>query len=203
MSDNITNEANHLSTEEITDPQHYIDLFTTNCDKHLISFKDQLARLKTGRASIALLDPVKVMYYGSTVPLNQVAVLSLSDARTIVISPFEKGLTKDIEKGILVANIGLQPSSDGQVVRVVVPNLTKEGRLQIVKTLKKTTEMGKVVIRNHRKSVNNQIKLLEKDKHLSQDQSKDWYLKVQELTDGYITKIDQLTDNKQKEIMTI
>ena len=186
----------------VTDPQKVLDQFSADNAQHIKSFIKQLTRVKTGRASVALLDPVKVQYYGSSVPLNQVASLSLNDARTIVISPFEKGLTKDIEKGVLMANIGLQPSSDGQVVRVMVPSLSKEGRLEIVKSLKKTTEMAKVTVRNYRKSANNHLKKMQKDKSLSQDQAKDWQNTIQEHTDKFIKNIDELSEKKQKEIMT-
>ena len=172
-------------------------------EKRIASFQRVLDRTRTGRASVTLLDGVFVSYYGSSTPLNQVATLQTPDPRTLVISPFDKTLLKDMEKAILMANIGLNPISDGQVIRVNVPPLTQERRKEIAKTVKKSGEEAKVAIRNIRKGLNGELRTLEKDKLISQDQLKDWQQEVQKLTDHHTAKIDELTRQKQERVLSL
>ena len=152
---------------------------------------------------MSLLDGVMVNYYGNPSPLNQVASLAVPDPRTVVISPFEKSLLNDIEKAILVANLGLQPSSDGQVIRISVPPLTGERREEIAKGLRKSTEKAKVDVRSVRQSTNNQIKKLEKEKLISIDESKSLQDEVQKLTDQFTDEIATMSQAKEAEILKL
>ncbi len=166
------------------------------------SLDADLMKLRTGRASISLLSGVKVDYYGNLSPLNQVASLSTPDAKTIVITPYEKSLIPEIEKSIMKADLGIQPTNDGKVVRLPIPQLTEERRKDIVKALKKIGEEAKVGIRGLRRDANDKIKKLEKE-GLSEDESKRHQAEVQKQTDSFIAKIDEKMGKKEKEIMTV
>jgi len=172
-------------------------------NKRVKSFDQELTRVRTGKASISLLDGVKVDYYGAPTALNQVASLSTPDARTIVIAPFEKSLIGEIEKSIMKADIGVQPSSDGNVVRLPIPALTEDRRKDIVKSLKKMAEDAKVGVRQARKNANDQIKKMEKDKAIAEDESKRLQTDIQKATDKFIEAIDERVVKKEKEVMTI
>src|ERR1044071_2628196 len=149
-----------------------VDSMVQSMDKSLQSLKGELAKVRTGRASTALVDTVHVDYYGSAVPLNQVANVTTPDARTIQIAPWEAGVIGAIEKAILAANIGLTPQSDGKVVRIPLPLLTEERRKEMVKLVKKMGEETKIAVRNHRRDANEELKKLEKAKALSEDDTK-------------------------------
>lgn len=166
-------------------------------------FEKDLSRVRTGRASISVLDAVKVDYYGNPTPLNQVGTLSTPDARTIVISPFEKNLIKDIERSILKADLGLQPTNDGVVIRIPIPQLTEERRKDIVKQLKKMAEEAKVSVRHVRRDSNELVKKLEKTKEITEDLSKQLQQDVQKQTDAFIKRIDERLAKKEKEVMTV
>lgn len=172
-------------------------------DKRIKGFENELKLVRTGRASITILDPVRVDYYGTPTPLNQVATLTTPDARTIVISPFEKRLIQDIEKAIQIADIGVQPTNDGNVVRLPFPALTEERRKDIAKSLKKLAEDSRVGIRNIRRDINEDIKKKEKNKEVSEDDSRKLQAEVQKLTDQFIKTIDDKLAAKEKEVMTI
>jgi len=172
-------------------------------EKRLKSYDQELTKVRTGRASVSILDRIKVDYYGSPTPLNQVATLSTPDAKTIVVAPFEKSLITDIERAIFKADLGISPTNDGIVVRIPVPQLTEERRKEIAKSLKKQSEDAKVGVRQVRRDCNEQIKKHEKDKSLSEDASKDLQGQIQKVTDGFIKKIDEKTAAKEKEVMTI
>ena len=172
-------------------------------DKAVKAFEKDLQRIRTGRASITLLDGVKVNYYGNPTPLNQVSTLSTPDARTIVISPFEKSQIGEIEKSIMKADLGLQPTNDGNIVRVPVPQLTEERRKDIVKNLKKMGEDAKVAIRNTRRDQNEHAKKLEKSKELTEDESKRVQADIQKATDQFAKLVDDKIVSKEKEVMTI
>jgi ribosome recycling factor len=144
-----------------------IDAMTQHMDKSIQSLKAELAKVRTGRASTALVDPVHVDYYGSSVPLNQVANVTTPDARTIQVVPWEAGTIGAIEKAILAANIGLTPQNDGKVIRIPLPPMTEERRKEMVKLVKKMGEDTKVAIRNHRRDANEEVKKQEKAKALS------------------------------------
>jgi len=180
-----------------------IDSLTQNADKSIQSLKNELARVRTGRASTALVDPVHVDYYGSSVPLNQVANITTPDARTIQVSPWEAGMIGAVEKAILAANLGLTPQNDGKVVRIPLPPLTEERRKDMVKLVKKMGEETKVAIRNHRRDANEEVKKQEKAKALSEDDAKKAMDQVQKKTDEKVAEVDKVVAGKEKEILTI
>lgn len=172
-------------------------------DKRIKSFDLELTKVRTGRANITILDRVRVDYYGTPTPLNQVATLSTPDARTIAVSPFEKNLIGEIEKGIFKADLGLSPANDGNIIRVPVPQLNEERRKEIVKGLKKIGEDAKVGVRQARRDANDTFKKREKSKDLSEDESKQGHDAVQKLTDKFVKLIDERIVAKEKEVMTI
>ncbi|RMG66213.1 MAG: ribosome recycling factor [Bacteroidetes bacterium] len=168
--------------------------------KHLIL---ELQKIRAGKASPDMLDGVKVDYYGSETPLNQVANVSATDARTITISPWEKNMIPKIEKAIRDANLGFNPGSDGDAVRVPVPSLTEERRKDLVKQAKALGEHAKVAIRQVRKDSNNELKKLQKEENLSEDMIKQGEAKVQEHTDTYTKQVDDILSEKEAQIMTV
>lgn len=172
-------------------------------NSRITGFDKDLTKIRTGRASISVLDNVKVDYYGTPSPLNQVATLSTPDARTILISPFEKKLIQEIERSIMKADLGLQPNSDGVVVRVPIPQLNEERRKEIVKQLKKMGEEAKVSIRHTRRDINEEVKKIEKDKAITEDESKKLQDDVQKMTDSFIKVLDEKMAKKEKEVMTV
>lgn len=184
-----------------------MDKITETCkdqmEKRLKAFENELARVRTGRASITLLDGIKVDYYGSPTPINQVGTLSTPDARTIVIAPFEKKVIQDIEKAIQKADLGIQPTNDGNVVRIPIPALTEERRKDIVKNLKKMGEECKVSLRNIRRDNNDLAKKSLKDKKISEDDAKKLEGEIQKVTDQYIKVVDERLAKKEQEIMKI
>jgi len=167
--------------------------------------KKELVSLRTGRASLAMLDGIMVDYYGTPTPLNQVANMAVPDPRQITIQPWEVKLLGEIEKAILKSDVGLTPGNDGKTIRLSIPPLTEERRQQIVKHAKKLAEDGRVAIRNIRRDVNDDIKKKSKDKdaHVSEDEIKKLQDEIQKTTDLYIKKIDELLVHKEKEIMTV
>ncbi len=180
-----------------------LDSMIQSMDKSIQSLKAELAKVRTGRASTALVDTVHVDYYGSSVPLNQVANVTTPDARTIQVSPWEAGMIGAIEKAILAANIGLTPQSDGKVVRIPLPIMTEERRKEMVKLVKKMGEETKIAVRNHRRDGNEELKKLEKAKTLSEDDTKKALEQVQKKTDEKVAEVDKVIAAKEKEIMTI
>jgi len=180
-----------------------MDQMTQSMDKNLQSLKGELAKVRTGRASTALVDTVHVDYYGSAVPINQVANITTPDARTIQIVPWEPGTIGSIEKGILAANIGLTPQNDGKVIRISLPMMTEERRKELVKLIKKMGEESKVAIRNHRRDANEAMKTAEKDKTVSQDEAKKVLEQIQKKTDEKVAEVDKIIAGKEKEIMTV
>jgi ribosome recycling factor len=174
-----------------------------NMDKRVKAFESDLSKVRTGRASITILDGIKVDYYGNPTPLNQVATLSTPDARTIAIAPYEKKLIQDIEKAIMKADIGVQPTNDGNVVRIPIPALTEERRKDIVKSLKKMAEEAKVGIRNSRRDANDLVKKQAKDKVITEDDAKRLEAEVQKHTDAFSKAIDERLTKKEQEVMKI
>lgn len=167
------------------------------------SFKGDLSRLRTGRASLTVLDGVMVDYYGSPTPINQVASLSVPDASTITIAPWEPNLLADVEKAILKSNLGLTPNNDGKVVRLSIPALTEERRRELVKVAHDDAENARNVIRQIRREGNDQVKGLEKEKEISEDQMHDGLDQIQKLTDSYVGKIGEVLGAKEKEILEV
>ncbi len=180
-----------------------IDLFIVNADKALTSLKNELAKVRTGRASTSLVEPVMVDYYGTPTALTQVANVTTPDARTIQIAPWENSMIAAIEKSIHAANLGLTPQSDGKVVRISVPAMTEERRKEMVKLVKKIGEDAKVAIRNVRREQNEEIKKAEKGKSITEDESKKFQEQIQKKTDEKVADVDKLITSKEKEIMTI
>jgi ribosome recycling factor len=180
-----------------------LDSMSENMDKGIQALKGELAKVRTGRASTALVDPVHVNYYGSSVPLNQVANVTTPDARTIQVSPWEGGMIGAIEKAILAANLGLTPQSDGKVIRIPLPAMTEDRRKDMVKLVKKMGEEAKIAIRNHRRDANEELKKQEKAKLLSEDDVKKALDQVQKKTDDKIVEVDKVISGKEKEILTV
>lgn len=171
--------------------------------KSVAVLKDELSRIRTGRANASLLDHVRISYYGSEVPVNQVANLSVPEPRMIVISPWEKPMLQEIEKAILASNIGITPNSDGEVIRIVLPELTEERRKEFVRQVKQLGEKARVAVRNVRRDANDDVKKQMKDAGLSEDESKRLQEEIQALTDRIIAEIDQVLDRKEKDILTV
>ena len=172
-------------------------------DKSLQSLKGELTKLRTGRASTGLVEPVHVDYYGTDTPLMQIANVTTPDARTIQINPWEQAMLSTIEKAILAANLGLTPQSDGKVIRINVPTMTEERRKELAKMVKKMGEDSRVAIRNHRRDANEIVKKQEKDKVVSTDEAKKMMDLVQKKTDEKCTEVDKIVAAKEKEIMTV
>lgn len=172
-------------------------------DKAIDALKKDFTKVRTGRASTALLDDIRVDYYGTPTPLNQVGSLTVPEPRMITIQPWEKNLISEIEKAILKSDLGLNPSSDGQVVRIVFPPLTEERRKEMVKLTKRMGEEAKIAIRNARRDANEALKKLEKNKEISEDQLKRGEKDVQEFTDQFVKKVDELVVSKEAEVMEI
>ena len=172
-------------------------------DGSLDSLSKDFSKVRTGRASISLLDSVRVDYYGTPTPLNQLATLAIPEPRMITIQPWDAQVSKEIEKAILKADLGLTPSSDGKLVRVSIPPLTEERRKDLVKVVKKMSEAAKVSIRNHRRKVNEDLKAMKNDKQISEDEMFKSQDDVQKITDDYITKVDEMSRAKEAEILEI
>lgn len=171
--------------------------------KAVESTKVRFSHIRAGRANVSMIDGVKVDYFGQSTPLNQVGSLSAPESRLIVIDPWDKSLIPAIEKEILKANLGFNPSNDGRVIRLVLPELTEDRRKEYVKIVKKDAEEGKIAIRNIRKDANAKLKKLEKDSEISEDDLKNGETKVQKLTDKYVESIDDILTKKEKELMSI
>ena len=180
-----------------------VDTLKQNMDKRLKAFEADLLKVRTGRASISLLDGIKVDYYGTPTPLNQVATLTTPDARTITVAPYEKKSIQDIEKAIQKADLGIQPTNDGNVVRIPIPALTEERRKDIVKNLKKLAEEAKVALRNIRRDANDAVKKQLKDKAIGEDDAKRLEGDIQKHTDNYVKLVDERLAKKEQEVMKV
>ncbi|MEJ2366825.1 MAG: ribosome recycling factor [Acidobacteriota bacterium] len=165
--------------------------------------RHELASLRTGKANLSFLEPVRVDYYGSQVPLTQVANLSVPEARLIVIQPWDPKQIQVIEKAIMEANLGLTPSNDGQVIRVPVPSLTEERRLELCKKAREIGEKGKVSVRHARHEGRQGLEKLEKEKSISEDERDRGYTKVQEMHDKYVEEISESVSRKETDIMEV
>lgn len=172
-------------------------------EKALQALIGELKKVRTGRAQISMLDAIKVNYYGTPTPLNQVSALSTPDARSFLISPWETSILKEIESAIVKSDLGMSPMNDGKVIRLKVPELTEDRRKDLVKNIKKICEDARVAVRMVRREANDELKKQLKDKAISEDENKRSQDEVQKLTDDYIKKIDQLANDKEKELMTL
>ncbi|MCE2909079.1 MAG: ribosome recycling factor [Betaproteobacteria bacterium] len=175
----------------------------TKMGKSIEAFKNELHKIRTGRAHPGLLDQVHVDYYGSMVPISQVANVSLLDARTISVQPWEKGLGAKIEKAIRESDLGLNPSAQGDLLRVPMPALTEERRKELTKVVRHAGEEAKIAVRSVRREANEQLKKLLKDKAVSEDDERRAQDEVQRLTDGTIAQIDKLVQGKEAEVMAV
>jgi len=167
------------------------------------ALKKEFASIRTGRASLALLDGIMVNYYDTPTPLQQLATLSIPESRQIAIQPWDPKVIPEIEKAVLKSDLGLTPMNDGKTIRINIPLLTEERRKQLVKTVKKKAEEAKVAIRNIRRDTNEELKKLEKEKHLSEDVVKKSQDEIQKITDTQIAKVDEVLEHKEKEIMEV
>jgi ribosome recycling factor len=172
-------------------------------DKAIESLRRDLSRVRTGRASLAILDDVRVDYYGTPTPLNQVGSLAVPEPRLITIQTWEKKLIPEIERAIQKADLGINPTNDGIIIRLAFPALTEERRKEMVKQVRKMGEEGKIAVRNARRDANEALKKLLKDKAVSEDDEKRGEKEIQELTDDYVSRIDKVIADKEKELMEI
>ncbi len=171
--------------------------------KSIEAFKNELAKIRTGRAHPGILDQVQVEYYGSMVPISQVANVALIDARTISVQPWEKGLAAKVEKAIRESDLGLNPSSQGELIRVPMPPLTEERRKELTKVVRNAGEDAKVAVRNVRRDANDHAKRLLKDKEITEDDDRRSQDDIQKLTDKTIGEIDKLVQAKEAEVMAV
>ncbi len=167
------------------------------------ALKKEFSSIRTGRASLSLLDGITVDYYGTPTPLQQLASLSIPESRQIAIQPWEQRIIPEIEKAILKSDLGLTPMNDGKTIRINIPVLTEERRKQLVKVVKKRSEEAKVAIRNIRRDSNEELKKLEKEQHISEDEVKKEQEEIQKVTDSFIKKVDEILVHKEKEIMEV
>lgn len=170
-------------------------------DKTISALKDSFNAIRTGRASAAIFDKVRVDYYGTKSPLSQVASISVPEARSIIIQPFDKSLISEIEKAIQIADLGLNPSNDGKVIRISIPPLTQERRKELIKQAKGITETSRTAIRNIRRDGNDDLKKQQKSGEITEDDLKKMEDELQKITDKYIAEINSIYEAKEKEIM--
>ena len=182
--------------------QEKLSFYEDKMNKSLEALQNEYGSIRAGRANPHVLDKLKVDYYGTPTPLQQVGNISVPEARMIVIQPWEKSLLKAIEKAILCSDLGLNPSNDGKMIRLVFPELTEERRKELVKDVKKKGEGAKVAVRNIRRDANDAFKKLAKQ-DVSEDEIKELEDQIQKLTDKYIKEVDKAIENKSKEILTV
>ena len=171
--------------------------------KAIKSLQNNLVKVRTGRASANVLDGVVVDYYGSPTPIKQVGQISTPEARLLQIQPFDKSIISEIEKSIINANLGLNPSNDGNFIRIQFPALTEEKRKELVKQVKKMGEDAKIAIRNSRRDKNDQVKKAEKDKEITEDDVKKFSDEIQKVTDKFVKQVDDVISAKEKELLTV
>lgn len=183
--------------------QEIIRLTEEKMIKSLAFLQKEFQSIRAGKASATFLEKVTVPYYGSSLPLNQIATISTPDPRTLLIQPWDQTIIKELEKAILKANLGVTPRVDGQVIRVVFPPLTEERRLELVKLAKKLGEDCRVELRNHRRSANEEIKELKEKNQVSEDERDHYMERIQRLLEKYIGQVDELIERKEKQIMEV
>lgn len=183
--------------------QEHLKLYEDKMEKSLDVLLDEYASIRAGRANPHVLDRLRIDYYGTPTPIQQVGNVTVPEARMIVIQPWEKSLLKEIEKAILVSDLGINPTNDGNVIRLVFPELTEERRKDLAKDVKKKGEGAKVAIRNIRRDAMDSIKKMEKGGDISEDDLKQGEEKIQKITDKMIEKVDKAIETKTKEIMTV
>ena len=184
-------------------PEKLLKDLEEKMNKTLKTLQGDFNKVRTGRASLALFDDILVDYYGTPTPLKQMATLSVPESRLIIIQPWDLNMIGEIEKAILKSELGVTPTNDGKVIRITIPRLTEERRRELVKIIKKMGEGGKVAIRNIRRDANDDLKDMEREKLVSKDELHQNLDKIQKVTDGFIAKIDEALDAKEKEILEI
>ncbi|MGB5344614.1 MAG: ribosome recycling factor [Woeseia sp.] len=172
-------------------------------EKSVVALQQELTKLRTGRAHTSLLDHITVDYYGSEVPLNQVANVNVEDSRTLTVTPWEKSMVQAIEKAIMTSGLGLNPMSAGTVIRVPLPALTEERRKDMIRVVRNEAEGGRIAIRNIRRDALSDLKALQKDKKVSEDEERRAQDEVQGITDKYIARVDEVLAEKEKDLMEI
>lgn len=180
-----------------------IEELKSSFEETLGKFQKELAKIRTGRANVGMLDSVRVEYYGSPSPLNQVATLRVPEPRMITVQPWEKTLLADIEKAIVQANLGLNPSNDGGLIRVPIPALTGERREELVRQARRVAEDHKIALRNHRRDANDMVKQLEKDSEITEDDMHRGFDQINGLIEAYTKKIDERLETKEGEIREV
>ena len=171
--------------------------------KSLAAFGRELASIRAGRANAALLDRISVDYYGAPTPINQLAGVSIPEARLLVITPYDKSILGEIEKAIMKSDIGITPTNDGNVIRLAIPALTEDRRKELVKVVKKEAEEAKVAVRNVRRDANDELKKLEKNGEITEDDLRGYGDDIQKLTDEFIVKVDEVAKEKEQEILSV
>lgn len=172
-------------------------------NKSIDAFKNELSKLRTNRAHPSLLEHIKIDYYGTPTPLNQVAAVNAESARSLLITPYDKSMVQSIEKAIMTSDLGLNPTTAGQLIRVPLPPLTEERRNELVKILRDEAEKARISIRNIRRDANTEFKRLLKEKTISEDDERHAANKVQELTNQFTTQVDEILNDKEKQLMTL
>ena len=172
-------------------------------EKSISSFSRELASIRAGRANAALLDRITVDYYGAPTPINQIAGISVPEARLLVLSPYDKSSLGDIEKAIMKSDIGITPTNDGSVIRLMIPALTEERRKELVKQVKAEAENAKIAVRNVRRDANDEAKKLEKNGEITEDALRGLNDDIQKVTDEYIAKIDKIAKEKEEEVLSV
>lgn len=176
---------------------------SSRMDKSIDALRNEMSRIRTGRAHPSLLEQVTVDYYGNETPLNQVASVSVSDARTLSVTPWEKNMVQAIEKAIMNANLGLNPQSAGQVIRVPLPPLTEERRKEMIRVVRGVAENARIAIRNIRRDANGQLKDLLKEKEISEDDDRREQEQIQKMTDKHIKDVDVVLNEKEQDLLSV
>ena len=180
-----------------------LDALKKEMEETIDVMRKEIAKMRTGRASTALIEGVMVDYYGARTPLNQLAALSAPEPRLLVIQPYDRSVMQAIEKGIMQSDLGLTPVNDGKVIRVPIPELTEERRKELVRHVRKVAEEYRVSLRNHRRDANERLKKMQKDKQLPEDEARATQDRVQKMTDEYIDKLDKILKAKEDELMAV
>jgi ribosome recycling factor len=184
-------------------PKQVISNSKERMTKAIQAYSRELASIRAGRASASLLDRITVDYYGAPTPVNQLAGISVPEARLLVIQPYDKSILGEIEKAIIKSDLGLNPTNDGSLLRIAIPALTEERRKELVKVVKKESEDAKVAIRNIRRDANDDLKKLEKNGEITEDDLRGYSDDIQKMTDEHISKVDSITKDKEKEILEV
>lgn len=185
-----------INHPQIKDARHRMD-------KSVEAFRAEIVKIRTGKATTALLDGIRIDYYGTMSPLNQVGNVTVLDVHTIAITPWDKSMVQAIDKAILASDLGLNPISDGTNIKIPIPSLTEERRKDLVKLVKRFAEEAKIALRNVRRDANDHLKRLEKEKELTEDELKEAEKETQKLTDEHIEKVEEIIKHKEKEIMEV